>query len=43
MKDRTEKLREYAQLLIRMGLNIQKGQTLIIAAPVDCAWFARMW
>ena len=24
MKDRTEKLREYAQLLIRMGLNIQK-------------------
>ena len=42
MKDRTEKLREYAQLLIRMGLNIQKGQTLIIAAPVDCAWFARM-
>ena len=42
MKDRTEKLREYAQLLIRMGLNIQKGQTLVIASPVDCAWFARM-
>ena len=42
MKDRTEKLREYARLLIRMGLNVQKGQTLIIASPVDCAWFARM-
>ena len=42
MKDHRKKLREYARLLIRMGLNVQKGQTLILASPVDCAWFARM-
>ena len=29
-----EKLREYAKLLIEVGLNIQKGQTLIISSPV---------
>lgn len=33
---------EYARLLVRVGLNVQKGQTLIIACPVDCAWFARL-
>lgn len=32
---------EYAALLVRVGVNIQKGQTLVIACPVDCAWFAR--
>lgn len=37
-----EKLREYAQLLIRVGLNVQKGQRLIISSPVECAFFARM-
>ena len=37
-----EKLREYAKLLIEVGLNIQKGQTLIISAPVECAHFARL-
>ena len=37
-----EKLREYAALLVRVGLNVQKGQTLVISAPVECAWFARM-
>lgn len=35
------KLQEYAQLLIRVGLNLQKGQTLIISSPVECAFFAR--
>ena len=30
-----EKLREYAKLLIEVGLNIQKGQTLIISSPVE--------
>ncbi len=33
---------EYARLLVEVGLNVQKGQTLIIASPVDCAWFARL-
>lgn len=37
-----EKLREYAALLIQVGLNVQKGQTLVISSPVECAWFARM-
>ena len=37
-----EKLREYARLLVRVGLNVQKGQTLVISCPVECAFFARM-
>ena len=37
-----EKLKEYARLLVQVGLNVQKGQRLIISAPVECAWFARM-
>ena len=37
-----EKLQEYAKLLIEVGLNVQKGQTLIISAPVECAHFARL-
>ncbi|WP_293010250.1 MULTISPECIES: aminopeptidase [unclassified Oscillibacter] len=37
-----EKLMEYAALLIQVGLNVQKGQTLVISTPVECAWFARM-
>jgi len=37
-----QKLQEYARLLIEVGLNLQKNQTLVIACPVDCAWFARL-
>ena len=37
-----EKLREYASLLVRVGLNVQKGQRLVISSPVECAYFARM-
>lgn len=37
-----EKFKEYAALLIRVGLNVQKGQTIVISSPVECAWFARM-
>ena len=42
MKDMEEKFQEYAQLLIDIGLNVQKGQTLVISSPVECAYFARM-
>ncbi len=35
-------LEKYARLIIKMGINIQKGQTLIIRTPIDCAEFARM-
>jgi len=38
----TDKFHEYAQLLIDIGLNVQKGQTLVISSPVECAWFARL-
>ena len=37
-----KKLREYAKLLVEIGLNVQKGQTLVISCPVECAYFARM-
>ena len=37
-----EKLKEYARLIVEVGLNIQKGQDLVIACPVDCAYFARL-
>ena len=36
------KLQEYARLLIEVGLNVQKGQDLVISSPVECASFARM-
>ena len=37
-----EKLKEYARLLVRVGLNVQRGQTLVISSPVECAYFARL-
>ena len=36
------KLREYAQLLVDVGLNLQPGQTPHIEATVDCAPLARL-
>lgn len=35
------KLKEYAELLIHVGLNVQKGQSVNIFCPVDCAVLAR--
>ena len=41
--EHTESLkRAYADLLIRSGINLQKGQRLAITCPVECADFARM-
>ncbi len=37
-----DKLREYAHLLVSVGLNLQKDQTLILSSPVECAPFARL-
>ena len=37
-----EKLLEYARLLVRVGLNVYEGQTLVISSPVECAYFARL-
>ena len=37
-----EKLREYARLLVRVGLNVQPGQRMVLSSPVECAPFARL-
>ena len=37
-----EKLEEYAHLLVDVGLNIQPGQLVRLAAPVECAPLARL-
>ncbi len=36
------KEREYAKLLVEVGLNLQPGQPLVISCPVDAAPFARL-
>lgn len=33
---------QYARLLVKVGLNLQQGQPLVISCPVDCAPFARL-
>ena len=37
-----DKLKEYAELLVRVGVNVQKGQDVVITAQVDQAPFARL-
>ena len=32
-----EQLKEYAKLLVEVGVNVQKGQNLVITSPVECA------
>jgi aminopeptidase len=34
-------IRKYARLVVKTGVNIQKGQTLVITSPIDCAPFVR--
>ncbi|MCL1963646.1 MAG: aminopeptidase, partial [Firmicutes bacterium] len=36
------KLQEYARLLVEVGLNVQKGQTVLIRTPVQCVDFVRL-
>lgn len=36
-----KELDEYIRLIVKVGLNIQKGQKLVITAPVECADFVR--
>lgn len=35
-------LKKYAQLIVKIGINIQPGQTLVISSPVECAYFTRV-
>ena len=37
-----EILRQYAELAVRAGVHIQKGQLLCLSSPVECADFARL-
>lgn len=37
-----KKLQKYAALAVRVGVNVQKGQLMVLTAPADCACFARM-
>ncbi len=34
-------LDEYAKLAIKVGVNIQPGQTLLVRSPIECASFVR--
>lgn len=36
------KIEKYAELLVKIGVNIKKNQTLIINSPIECAEFARI-
>lgn len=35
-------LRKYAELAVRVGVNVQPGQLMVLASPVDCAFFTRL-
>ena len=35
-------LRSYAKLIVRMGLNVQKGQTVLVYADLDQPEFVQM-
>lgn len=35
-------LRKYAKLVVKIGVNLQRDQILVIQAPIECAAFARM-
>jgi hypothetical protein len=32
---------KYAELVIKLGVNLQQGQTLVISTPLECAPFVR--
>ena len=42
MKNIEDLKKDYADLLVRAGLGIQKGQRMLITSPVECADFARL-
>jgi aminopeptidase len=35
-------LKKYARLIVRTGVNLQKGQLLVLNSPVECAAFTRI-
>ena len=39
---KTEQLKQFARLAVKIGVNLQPGGTLVISCPVECAEFARL-
>ncbi|HHU55537.1 MAG TPA: aminopeptidase [Acholeplasmataceae bacterium] len=37
-----KRLQKYAELIVKVGVNVQEGQMVVINAPVECAKFARI-
>lgn len=37
-----EMMEKYATLLIKTGVNIQQGQTLVVSCPIECSGFAHL-
>lgn len=35
-------LEKYARLIVKIGVNIQKGQTLVVSSPIEAAEFTRL-
>ncbi|MBV7274423.1 aminopeptidase [Clostridium sp. PL3] len=42
MENFNKLLQKYAELSIKIGVNLQKGQTLVINSPIECAEFTRI-
>ncbi|MCL2588763.1 MAG: aminopeptidase, partial [Oscillospiraceae bacterium] len=36
------RLTDYARLIVQVGANVQNGQTVVISAATDAAYFARL-
>ncbi|MFB5758792.1 aminopeptidase [Paenibacillus medicaginis] len=42
MSNFQQKLQKYAELAVRIGVNVQQGQTLVVHAPISAAEFVRL-
>ena len=42
MGNLSDKIQEYAKLMVEVGVNLRKGQTLVLFSPVEHAPFARL-
>ena len=42
MKSLEPKIKNYARLVVRKGVNVKPGQEVVVQSPVECAPFARV-
>ena len=42
MKTLEPKIKNYARLVVRKGVNVKPGQEVVVQSPVECASFARV-